>query len=214
MLHKRGSNKYKRNSFTVGVSFLFMGSDSLRLGQTQYRQATAEKYVSIAPEMQHWRESLLSLSKSSSWREWGSKSSKTVFALWFCHPNFFQPFSVLGHRAEGCLWGWIPGPTRWPLWIPGGGTGVTSVVTCMFDGTGLGWLQNLHCHHEFMVCSSANEFHSKSGSLYIQHCFTGVSGAIPGTRYQAQNGFLQSSCFFQSICIIHWRPPNLPSLEP
>lgn len=86
VLHGRGSNKHKRNRFTVRLNFLFMGSDCLRPGQTQYRHTTEEKYVSITPETQYWCKSLLSLSKGSSWREW---ASKTVFALWSCHPKIF-----------------------------------------------------------------------------------------------------------------------------
>lgn len=103
-----------------------------------------------------------------------------MFALCSSHPKFFQPFSVLGHRIEGCLWSLITGPCRCSLCIPGGGTGVTGVVTSMFDSTRLGWLQNLHYHQEFTLCSSEDKFHRKSGPFYVQHCFTGISGAIPG----------------------------------
>lgn len=142
------------------------------------------KNVPITPEMQHWCNSLLSLSKSSSWREWGSKTSKTVFALRSSHPKCFQPFSVLGHRVEGCLEGLIPGgPSPFQVMEQ---ESPTWSLACLIAQAGS--LHNVHYHHEIMLCSSPDRFHTKSGPFYILHRSTDSSGDIPGTRHQIQNG--------------------------
>lgn len=185
-----------------------MGSDSLRLSRTQCRQAAAEKCFSRTLEKQHWSKTLFTYPSAKAPAE-GNDAAQNIYRCWLCGPvtpdsfTHFQCYKRASRRSpldglshfqdvgqELLLWSvYILAQVCSDCW--------TYVIRISLCSAALK-IQIPQC-----VCP-----------FDTRHSFTDISGAISGTRYQSQNAFLQSSFFFQSICIIYRRLGNFPSLEP